>query len=129
MKVCVAQSCLTLCDPGSSVHGIRRGPTRLLCPWNSPGKNPGVGCHSLLQRIFPTQALCLLHCRWILYRLSHQGSCLSNMFSLSQVYILPASIIYITTLILKMPVLMGCGCVCRCESHRDLDMRAYPDII
>ena len=32
-----------------------RGPTRLLCPWNSPGKNTGVGCHSVLQGIFPTQ--------------------------------------------------------------------------
>ena len=31
------------------------GPTRLLCPWNSPGKNTGVGSHSLLQGIFPTQ--------------------------------------------------------------------------
>ena len=29
----------------------------LLCPWNSPGKNTGVGCHSLLQGIFQTQAL------------------------------------------------------------------------
>ena len=29
-------------------HGL--WPTRLLCPWNSPGKNTGVGCHSLLQR-------------------------------------------------------------------------------
>ena len=28
---------------------------RLLCPWNSSGKNTGVGCHSLLQGIFPTQ--------------------------------------------------------------------------
>ena len=35
-----------------------------------------MGCHSLLQGIFPTQGLnpCLLHCRQILYRLSHQGS-------------------------------------------------------
>ena len=31
--------------------------TRLLCPWNSPSKNAGVGCHSLLQEIFPTQGL------------------------------------------------------------------------
>ena len=31
-------------------------PTRLLCPWNSPGKNVGVGCHALLQGVFPTQA-------------------------------------------------------------------------
>ena len=45
-------------------------------PWNSPGKNTGVGRHSLLHGIFPTQDsdLGLLHCRWILYHLSHQGS-------------------------------------------------------
>ena len=30
-------------------------PTRILCPWDSPGKNTGVGCHFLLQGIFPTQ--------------------------------------------------------------------------
>ena len=49
---------------------------RLLCSWNSPGKNTGEGCHSLLQRIFPTQGLNLnlLHWRWILYHLSHRGS-------------------------------------------------------
>ena len=34
-------------------HGLH--PTRLLCPWDSPGKNTGVGCHALLQGIFPTQ--------------------------------------------------------------------------
>ena len=50
--------------------------TSLLCPWDSPGKNPGVGSHSLLQGIFPTQGsnLSLLHCRWILYHLSHHES-------------------------------------------------------
>ena len=32
-------------------------PTRLLCPWDSPGKNTGVGCHFLLQGIFLTQGL------------------------------------------------------------------------
>ena len=49
---------------------------RLLCPWNSPGKNTGVSSHSLLQRIFLTQGLNpgLLHCRQIVYCLSHQGS-------------------------------------------------------
>ena len=31
--------------------------TRLLCPWDSPGKNTGVGCHALLQGIFPPQEL------------------------------------------------------------------------
>ena len=50
--------------------------TRLLCPWNSPGKNTGVGSHSLLQGIFLTQGLNLglLHCMQILYNLSHKGS-------------------------------------------------------
>ena len=44
--------------------------------WNSPGKNTGVGCHSHLQGIFPTQGSNphLLHYRQILYHLSHQGS-------------------------------------------------------
>ena len=48
---------------------------RLLCPWNSPDKNTGVGCHSLLQGIFPTRGstLSLLHCRQILYCLGLQG--------------------------------------------------------
>ena len=51
-------------------------PSRLLCPWDSPGKNTGVGCYFLLQRIFPTQGwnLCLLHDRQILLLLSQQGS-------------------------------------------------------
>ena len=49
---------------------------RLLCPWDSPGKNTGVDCHALLQRIFPTQEsnLGLPHCSQMLYHLSHQGS-------------------------------------------------------
>ena len=51
-------------------------PARLLCPWNSPGKNTGVLSHPLLQGIFPTQGLNsgLLYCRQILYQLSYQGS-------------------------------------------------------
>ena len=41
-------------------HGL--WPTRFLCPWDFPGKNTGVGCHFLFQRIFLTQGLnpCLL---------------------------------------------------------------------
>ena len=62
-----AQSCPTLrhpmdCSPpGFSVHE------------ESPGKNTGVGCHALLQGLFPTQGSNpgLPHCRWILYSLSH----------------------------------------------------------
>ena len=65
----VSQLCLTICNPmycsppGSSV-----------CE-DSPGKNTGVGCHALLQGIFPTQGLNpgLPHCRQILYHLSYQG--------------------------------------------------------
>ena len=50
-------------------------PSRLLCPWNSPGKNTGVSGHSLLQGIFPTQVLNLglPHCRKIPHLVSHQG--------------------------------------------------------
>ena len=106
-KVVVAQWCLTLWDP--------MDPARLLCPWNSPGKNTGVNSHSpvflpgkshgqrslvgyspwgrkeldmteqlnflnFLQGSFPTQGLNpgLLHCRQILYHLSHQGSYLQT---------------------------------------------------
>ena len=65
-----AQLCPTLCDPMdysppvTSVHG------------DSPGKNTAVGYYALLQRIEPTQGsnLGLLHCRQILYHLSHQES-------------------------------------------------------
>ena len=51
-------------------------PHRLYSPWNSPGQNTGVGSLSLLQGIFPTQGSNpgLLHCRQILYQLSHKGS-------------------------------------------------------
>ena len=57
------QSCLTLCDP------MDCGPLGS-CPWDSSGKNTGVGCHFLLQGIFPPQGSNpqLLHCRRILYR-------------------------------------------------------------
>ena len=48
----------------------------LYSPWNSPGKNTGVGSLSLLQEIFPTQGLNpgLPHCGQILYQLSHKRS-------------------------------------------------------
>ena len=69
VKVLVTQSCPTLCDPmncslpGSSVHGILQ--VRI---WSRG--------YSLLQWIFLTRGLNpgLLHCRWILYCMSHQGS-------------------------------------------------------
>jgi len=51
-------------------------PNGLYSPWNSLGQNTGVGSLSLLQGIFWTQGSNpgLPHCRWILYKLSHQGS-------------------------------------------------------
>ena len=65
----ITQSCPTLCHPmdcsppGSSIHGFL-------------GKSTGVGCHFLLQGIFPTWGSNpgLPHFRQTLYRLSHQGS-------------------------------------------------------
>ena len=70
MLCLVPQSRLTLCNPmdcsppGSSVHE------------DSPGTNTEMGCHALLQEIFPTLELNwgLPHCRQILYLLSYQGS-------------------------------------------------------
>ena len=69
VQLLVAQSCPILCNtkdsslPVSSVHGVLQA------------KNTGVGCHSLLQGIFLTQGSNpgLLHCKQILYHLSHQG--------------------------------------------------------
>ena len=55
-------------------HGLK--PTRLLCLWDSPGENTGVGCHFLLLEIFLSQGLnlCLLCRRRILYPPNHFGS-------------------------------------------------------
>ena len=51
-------------------------PHGLYSAWDSPSQNTGVGRHSLFQEIFPIQGSNpgLLHCRWILYQLSHQGT-------------------------------------------------------
>ena len=59
-------------------HGLQ--PTRLLHPWDFPGKNTGVGCHFLLQEIFLIQGLNpgLLHCRQMLYHLSRQRSTITR---------------------------------------------------
>ena len=69
----VAQSCVTLCDPmDCSLPGSKEP----LSPWNFPGKSTGVGCHFLLQGIFPTQGLKpgLLHWQAHSLPLSHQGN-------------------------------------------------------
>ena len=56
------------------LHGLQ--PTRLLCPWDSPGKNTRVGCHFFLQGIFLTQELDrgLLHWQVDSLPLSHKGN-------------------------------------------------------
>ena len=70
----VTVSCSVMSD-SLLPHGLY--PARLLCPC-SPGKNTGVGCHSLLQRLFSTQRSnpCLLHYRQILQHLSDKESLL-----------------------------------------------------
>ena len=65
------QSCLTL-----QSHGLR--PTRLLCPWDSPGRNTGEGCHFFLHVVFPTQDgahVFYVSClgRQVLFRWCHLG--------------------------------------------------------
>ena len=65
-------------------HGLQ--PTRILCPWDSPGKNAGEGCHFLLQGIFPTQGsnphlLRLLHWQADSLPLSHLGSPVSIWYT------------------------------------------------
>ena len=65
--VLVVQSCVDSLRP----RGLQ--PARLLCPWNSSNKNIGLGCHFLLQGMFPIQELnpSLQHRKQILYHLSH----------------------------------------------------------
>ena len=68
IPACESESCSVVSD-SLQPHGLYH-------PWNSPGQNTGVGSHSLLQGISPTQWLNpgLSHCGQILYQLSHQGS-------------------------------------------------------
>ena len=88
----VAGSRPTLCNPMNSK------PARLLCPWDFPAKNPGVGCHFLLQEIFLTKDLnpCLLHWQTDSLPLSHQGSPKSFQWFHILGMAMPAPIIYQT---------------------------------
>ena len=73
----VGKSCLALNDLTDF---------RILCPWNSPGKNTGVGCHFLLQGIFPIQGLtpCLLHWQVGSSPLRHREDFSISSYTLSQ---------------------------------------------
>ena len=75
----------------NSLGSYGLGPTRLLCPWDSPDKDNGVGCHALLQEIFLPQGsnpylLCLLHCRWKFFTAEPPGkpTCLSLFWKINQ---------------------------------------------
>ena len=52
-RVCCA--CPVTSVMSNSLRPYRLWPTSLLCPWDSPGKNTGVGCQALLQKILPIQ--------------------------------------------------------------------------
>ena len=73
---CYICCCYVASVMSDSVRPQRRQPTRLPRPWDFPGKRTGVGCHFLLQVIFPIQGSNpgLPHCRQTLYCLSYQGS-------------------------------------------------------
>ena len=71
-------SVLNCCGCVRWLYNIWTVATRLLCPWDSPGKNTGVGCCALLQGVFPTQESnlylrCLLDCKQVLYPLSRDA--------------------------------------------------------
>ena len=73
LHVCM-RACILASVMSNSLQPCGLQPVRLPCPWDCPGKNTGVGCHALLQGVFPTEGLNpgLPHCRRILYPLSHQ---------------------------------------------------------
>ena len=72
---CITTPLLLLISLWFLLYAFGLEPARLLCPWNFPGKNTGVGSHSSLQGIFLTQGSNpgLLYWQQILYCLSHQG--------------------------------------------------------
>ena len=103
-------------------HGLQ--PARFLCPWSSLGKNTGVGCHFLLQEIFPTQGSNpgLPHCRQILYCVSHQGSPLKKVVAPdNSCWVCPELIILTARLICKGGFPGGTGgkeSACQCRKQR-----------
>ena len=77
--ICVCACVLSHCSRVQLCATLWTVAPSLLCPWDSPGKNAGVGCHALLQRIFPTQGLnhiFYVSCidKWVLYHWEAQFS-------------------------------------------------------
>ena len=89
ISVCV---CVCSCSAVSdSLQPLGPYPIMLLCPWNFPGKTTGVGCHFLLQGIFPIQELKLhllhlVHCEFITTCATQED--LSNILQFSSVQLL-----------------------------------------
>ena len=82
----IKQLCVSLCACSVMANSLQPQPTRLLCPWNFPGKNGGMGCHFLLQGVFLTQGLSpilllLLYCQEDSLPLSHPGSPYTSIYT------------------------------------------------
>ena len=75
-RQCAVLGCCAVLNVPDSLQPYRLWPTRLLCPWDFPSKNTGVGCHALFQEIFPTQGSnpCLLYWQVDSLPLNHTGS-------------------------------------------------------
>ena len=97
-------------------------PARLLCPWDFPGKNTGVGYHFLLRGIFPTQIsnMGLPYCRQILYPLRHQGQLLRLTYS---------QILYLSTFEAVLLLLIDDSVYCLCCPFPVVQLQQYYNYI
>ena len=79
IKIMLLNSAVLCLVPSNSLQPHQLQSARFLCQWNFLGKNTGLGCHFLLQGIFPNQGsntcvLCLLHWQVNCLPLSYLGS-------------------------------------------------------
>ena len=100
------RACSVVSVMSDSLRPTGLWPTRLLCPWDLPGKNAGVGCHSLFQGIFLTQRLNPLLVHWQVdsLPLSHLGSPLETMLFLPSLFLVLYVIITITYISVTLSV-------------------------
>ena len=112
-------------------------PTRLLCPWDSAGKNSGVGCHALLQGFFLTQGsnpclLWLLNCRQSLYHWATGETLVPLHLSNSEVCDLPSCWTWIFELTRKnasMNLVMNYFCFHNQTLHSFSNLLQYSKIL
>ena len=114
--------CHSYCHSESESHSVMSDSLwsdGLYSPWYSTGQNIGVGSLSLLQGIFPTQGLNpgLLHCRQILYQLSHKWSPLIAILLFITIPYYPFN---------SHKICSDCVCVCVCVSHSVMFAFATP---